>query len=278
MDVAGSNLLFDSASVLLRDNTKNSNIGSYGYRVESGTGTNPDWYTGCNVEIQNFGKLYEDASNISTSYSNELQIVNGAYVGTNANCNYSVGLYSPLTPPSYSYPNYSGVYTTGGTRYATFMWYITGPNVLNYAYFQINGNNFSTRTTNGFVNYINGVTLQYRLIGSSVYNTNGSLRYSNYPPVNGGRTSAWLDGNSRDLLSANHFFANFSGLTNAAGGVPSVTISGNTVNTNNINRIIRISENNATNVGYPPFNLYIRIGMPMSSNTFFSNVTLVSVV
>jgi hypothetical protein len=156
------------------------------------------------------------------------------------------------------------------------MWYITGQSVLNYAYFQINGNNFSTKTTNGLVSYINGVTLQYRLIGTNVLNSNGSLKFSNYPPVNGGRTSAWLDGNSRDFLSANHFFNNFSGVTNAAGGIVSVT--GIPVSTDNTNRIIRISENNATNVGYPPFNLYIRIGMPMTSNTIFSNITLVSVV
>ena len=263
-DFSDKPFYFDSASVLLRDATKNSNsIPGFGYRVESGTGSNPDWFSACNVAIQNFGKLYEDSSNISTSYSNELQLVNGVYTASNTLAYLN---YSPYyAPTGYSYPNYTSIYTDGRIRYTTFMWYIgVNPSIKNFAYFKITSNNFPNTNIAGFNTYTGGITIQYRIIGST------------YPSSSTGNTSAWLNGNT--FNTGNSSYINFTSLYNAAGGTTGQNITPfGTINTDQFNRLIIVSDSYGNRLGTGLFNLYIRIGLPINSNYSFSNINLLAV-
>jgi hypothetical protein len=268
MDIGRRNLFFDSASVLLRDATKNSNYVSgalnYGLRVESGVGAYPRWNETSATSTSNFGFPYIDSNILTGSYSNELQIVNGAYVGTNTNCNY---LNSVLyTPPaaSYSYPNYSTVYTTGRMRYATFMWYINA-NIQNIA-FSINNHNFVTTTDptsefNEFPFYTNGVTLHYQVISFNLS--------PYYPALDTNNTSAWLNGNQYIPGGARTF--NTWRSKNGIGGAQDYL---SYVNGSNL-RAVAINDNEGV-LGIGPLLFFIRIGIPTNSNYYFGNVELIN--
>jgi hypothetical protein len=261
MDIGGGKLLFDSESVLLRDATKNSNYvlsgQNYGLRVESGVGAYPTWNQTGATDDSLFGFSNNDNTLLTGPYTNELQIVNGAYVGTNANCNYSATVL--YTPPgaSYSYPNYSGVYTTGGTRYATFMWYIATGNKYSTVQFNINGNNFLIGTNPDITQYVGGVTLQYLAIGLGIANI--------WPPAQLNRTTAWLDGNS----VANLPYSYTQRIANNTGGALSISVNPQ------ITRKVTLSFGDTT-TGKPPFLFFIRIGTLTASNFSFNNVQLIS--
>ena len=261
MDVAGGKLFFDSASVLLRDNTKNSNYVSgatnYGLRVESGFGAYPNWNQTGATDDSLFGFSNNDNTLLTGPYTNELQIVNGAYVGSNANCNYSAAFL--YTPPgeSYSYPNYSGVYTTDGTRYATFMWYVSGTGIqYKTAQFNMNGNNFTNVQDNSITRYTNNITLQYLSI---------SLGFTSiWPPnQNDNATTAWQDGNkSAAAINTNR--------TRCTNDNPGAIKNFNTA----ITRRINLSFGDST--GRTPLLLFVRVGLPVASNFSFNNVQLIS--
>jgi hypothetical protein len=258
-DFSDKPFYFDSASVLLRDATKNSNsIPGFGYRVESGTGSNPDWFGKCNVAIQNFGKLYEDSSNISTSYSNELQLVNGVYTASNTLAYLN---YSPYyAPTGYSYPNYTSIYTDGRIRYTTFMWYQPSDSIFSKIIFNINNNNFLyTTNTTGVVIYGGRITLQYRIIGSDY-----PSRINN-PPLS---TTAWLNANG-DATSVT-FNYNWRSTYNSPGAINDYP----NLNTD-IKRVCQINDTN--NAGKGPFLIFIRIGIPIQSNFKFENIELQSI-
>jgi hypothetical protein len=259
-DFSDKPFYFDSASILLRDATKNSNsIPGYGYRVESGTGSNPEWFGACNVAIQNFGKLYEDSSNISTSYTNELQLVNGQYTASNSLAYLN---YSPYyTPTGYSaYPDYSGIYTDGSTRYTTFMWYQPSDSIFRKIVFNINSNDFLyTTNPTDVVIYGGRITLQYRIIGSAY-----PSRINN-PPIS---TTSWLNANG-DATSVT-FNYSWRSTYNSPGAI------NDTTNTNtNIRRVCQINDTN--NAGKGPFLIFIRIGIPIQSNFKFENIELQSI-
>jgi hypothetical protein len=256
MDIGRSNLFFDSASILLRDATKNSNlIPGYGLRVESGVGAYPTWNQTGATDDSLFGFSNNDNTLLTGPYTNELQIVNGAYVGTNANCNYlNAVLYTPPAA-SYSYPNYSGVYTTGGTRYATFMWYVSGTgNQYRTAQFNINGNNFSNIQDNSITRYTNNITLQYLSI---------SLGFISIWPPNetDNATTAWQDGN-KSAANIN------SSRTRCTNDNPGAIKNNNTA----IARRINLSFGDST--GRTPLLLFVRVGLPIGSNFSFNNVQL----
>ena len=266
-DSNNKRLYFDYASIANRNLIRNSNsIPGYGFQVESGSGSNPDWFPACNVRYTNFGFTYDDTISLVGDYSNELQMANGSYCAAGvagSYCNYTSGPLNLYVPSLYtSYPDYSSVFTSGGMRYATFMWYYTntGSTSVTTANFNINGNNFPYLTfPNGFVYYTGGITLQYRVIGTS-----GT---SNYPTARVNSTSVWLNGNSNK--PANAGYENFTSVYNTGGGI--------IIGTNNSNRYVWVADGRVGGLGIPPFYLYIRIGLPVASNYSFSNIYLDSI-
>jgi len=264
MDIGGGKLLFDSESVFLRDATKNSNYvlsgQNYGLRVESGVGAYPTWnQTGAtNDSLFGFSNNDNTLLTVAGGYTNELQIVNGAYVGTNANCNYSAAVL--YTPPgaSYSYPNYSGVYTTGGTRYATFMWYIATGNKYSTVQFNINGNDFPISTTNrNITEYVGNITLQYLVIGLGIANI--------WPPNADNSTTAWLNANAVATLP----YVSDDRIENNKGGA---------IANQNTATVRKVTLSFGDYTGTPPFLFYVRVGLPTASNFKFNNVQLISLI
>ena len=265
INVSGGKLFFDSASVLLRNDTKNSNYPgttNYGLRVESGVGAYPTWNQTGSTSTSLFGFSNIDSTLLTGPYLNELQIVNGAYVGTNANCNYSAAVL--YTPPGTSYPNYSAVYTTTGLmRYATFMWYIgTGiPPKYNTVDFNINGNDFPINSANrDITQYSGGVRLQYLAIGLPTPTFTNSI----WPPAQSNRTTAWLNGNAIAQSVRN---STMRTTNNTAGGL-NVTL------TPTIRRSVTLSFGDS--VGTRPFLFFVRVGIPTTSNFKFNNIELIS--
>ena len=257
-DINGRMLYFDSASITTRDLTTNSNYATltpYGLHVESGTGLYPDWFSGVSpyiVPITNFGRTYCNDSNIAVAYSNELQLVNGLYTASNTYAYNDYRIY--YSPSEYTgYSDYRGVYTTGGMRYATFMWYVntTISTKLGSITFTIENNNFPYVSGNGtttgpatFKIYTGGITLQNIIIGLNVPNS----------------TSVWLDANAYlRNINWNNNLGN-----NAANGLdPS----------DNNQRQIKATDGGS--VGFTPLLFFIRIGLPVQSNFNFKNIRVV---
>ena len=266
-DSNNKRLYFDYASIANRNLIRDSNsIPGYGLQVESGSGSNPDWYPACNVRYANFGFTYDDTISLVGAYSNELQMANGSYCAAGvagSYCNYTSGPLNLYVPSGYTtgYPDYSSVSTSGGMRYATFMWYVSqDPSFFkNITYFVITGNNFPIANIGGINKYTGGITLQFRMVGNV------------YPPSSTGNTSAWLDGNSLAAPTRDYL------ITNTAGGVNSATINGTTVTSDQYNRIISLKDKNIY-IGKGVFNLFIRIGLPVASNFNFNNIYLSNII
>jgi hypothetical protein len=144
------------------------------------------------------------------------------------------------------------------------MWYIVNTGVKSLAYFKITSNNFPNTNIAGFNTYTGGITIQYRIIGST------------YPSSPTGNTSAWLNGNT--FNTGNSSYNNFTSLYNAAGGTTGQNITPfGTINTDQFNRLIIVSDSYGNRLGSGLFNLYIRIGLPINSNYSFSNINLLAV-
>jgi hypothetical protein len=223
-----------------------NNYPNAGQKVISGSGSNPGSTTG----LTTFGCNYVHSSNIITGiYSNELQIVNGYFTGSNqySYLNYTL-YYSPLSANS----DYRTITTTNNIRWTTFMWYIPKTDArptTNYAIINFIDHNFTSRVLQSLYSF-NNIYFLYKIQSS-----------------NAGNTSGWLDGNLRanPVYRANSILSN----SGAAGGIPAGT---NIISTSNTRSIVLRDSTSA--IGRTPYNLYIRIGIPANSNFYFKNIQL----
>jgi len=223
-----------------------NNYPNAGQKVISGSGSNPGSTTG----LTTFGCNYVHSSNIITGiYSNELQIVNGYFTGSNqySYLNYTL-YYSPLSANS----DYRTITTTNNIRWTTFMWYIPRTDArptTNYAIINFIDHNFTSRFLQSLYSF-NDISFFYKIQSS-----------------NAGNTSGWLNGNLRanPVYRANSILSN----SGAAGGIPAGT---NIISTSNTRSIVLRDSTSA--IGRTPYNLYIRIGIPANSNFYFKNIQL----
>ena len=260
---SNSELLYtDSASIAIRDATKDSNwigVPSYGARVESGSGLYPDLNLGMSNTTL-FGAVYSDTDDLILSYSNELQLVNGSYTGSNqyAYLNYTV---QNLYDVAVTLPKYQGAYTTGGIRYTTFMWYMPSDGVqYSQVEFTINGNNFPITSTVPITVFGGGITLQYSLVGLGV---SGSI----WPATSLNQTTTWQNGNAAISQGT---AGTAQRITNNS---PGATLQ---YTNNSTNRTANIQFGNET--GITPFLFYIRLGIPVTSNFRFSNIQVTNLI
>ena len=254
---SGAPLYFDNESINTINRTNDSNfyaantattlsIASNNYpnvgnHVTSGTGLYPI--------LNTFGCNYIHSNIISSGiYSNELQIANGYFTGLNqiSYQNYNT-YYSPLDPN----PNYTNITITNNVRWTTFTWHLpltSSRNITNYAVINFIDHNFTSTNTAGFFSF-NNIFFSYRIVGS-----------------NTARTSAWLNGNSRGTQypnNANYTTPGFAGGLSGSSPIRSTT---------NIRTIVL--RDSTLTTGIKPYNLYIRIGIPVNSNFYFKNIQL----
>jgi hypothetical protein len=252
-------LYFDNASFQTIQLTSSSNFANnqanllcnWGYRVTSGTGLNP--------AVNTFGELYNHRSNILSDsiYSNELQLANGYFTNSNsvAYINYNI-YYNPISS-TYTYPDYTSITTSGGIRWATFMWNI---NIASfYGTIQFNDHNLISSQTN--VNPVFWTFTHIQFYYKIVSRTN---------PLK--TDSAWLNGNLF-YTSANNPNTAHMTTFNSRGGISTNRVTGATPNSNT--RYI-LTRDASINVGAVPYLLYIRIGLSNSSgpNQYFRNIRL----
>ena len=220
----------------------------------------------------------------STNYANELLYSNGYFQTPGANVNGSLGYgnYTTYYKGSNTQPDYSSITAADtGYRYCTFAWNISD-NVKNSTKVIFTLNNFSAN--NGF-----NVTSSYTSNGT-IYNgmiafTNGTTsrpllfyyRLEDRPNFNGGNSSTntpWINGNS---TAAGLTLINANTVNNSAPltGVYMNAGDGNSNSYSNENKILTIGGNLATFNATSNQVLYCRIGLPMNTYSYFSNINAV---
>jgi hypothetical protein len=259
----GEPLYFDSRSIQTIALTSDSNFYAYatgttlltgsntypnsGQRVISGNNLNPS--------IGSFGGIYVHSNIISSgTYSNELQIVNGYFTGSNI---YSYLNYSSYYSPLAANPNYTSIPISGGIRWATFSWYIPF-NIRRTVTATINFCNHNFTSTSNYIApgvtfwSFNGIFFVYKIVGKNANTTSGWLNANIRLPTITSRSNMQTDGYQGGFVSAT---------------IPS---------SSNTQRSIVIGDNITTgdSIGVKPYNLYIRIGYPVTSNFYFTNIQL----
>jgi hypothetical protein len=226
---------FDSNSVRLLA----SNV-----RVISGSGAAPVTVT--------YGQPYNNNSNLLVGiYSNELQIVNGAYrtYGGGGFCNYTLNIVPSVESTYTSLGDYSDA-LTDVFRYATFL-------------FTSNTSNTSNKvdTISFTVNWLTGSTPISGSSQNNYYDSNTIqifTRFGRINPTSTNEATAWLNMN-----------CNIS--------VQSISIASK--NNNNTACTLSFPQPGTftikvpDGVGYNPFSNYLRIGMKMNCNVAFTHVT-----
>ena len=265
----GQNMFFDTESITVMKATLNSNYSdnSPGARIESGPNPGPfDGY----VTIGASGlRTFNQLCNLNVgSYSNELQLANGAYRtfcnatlagAKNGYLDYT-GFYNPYSYNSYAdYTNY----TKPQYQYLTLKWFVPSGNtdwqsaIITFGFLDITTRMlFSPSIANiNNVNFSN-ITILYKIVASNDI----SATETNF-------TTAWLNANcnigrpakpSRYNKNSNGFPG---GLYDAA-------------NTNNRLTVYFPETLNGASYSNINFSFYLQIGVPSNSNVAFNYVTL----
>jgi len=262
---AGGLLYFDNESLRTIALTSDSNfinltansLCNWGYKVTSGAGLYPT--------VGTFGTLYNHTSNLlsGSTYSNELQLANGYITTCNSFTYLNYGPYYNPISVSYTYPDYTSIATSGGIRWATFMWNINSGNVgaTSPSYMSVifrNHNLISSDLVSGFRSFTN-CSFFYKIV-----RTTAAANVSN---------SGWLNGNLQRTTAPTN--ANMIP-DNNPGGLGSGGLTTSTNPNSNLRYIVTRSGNGTYTVGQNmPYLLYIRIGL---SNTgpikYFQGVQL----
>jgi hypothetical protein len=238
---------YPSISVMATGGVNTSN----GVRVESGTAiTNPT----------NYGGNFQHTSNLATTYSNELQMVNGNYV-TKA-----------TIPTADAYRNYSNYYGNNNVNYSG----ILNNNTVRFVTFKYtqNRNGAPTNTIRIQIDYggrspfpissqlfTNNILFQYKL--NNYKSDSGTIIANpNSNPTNGSKTTVWLNGNEG-------FQSGFDENSYTTPGTTGLNTAGFTNTATD--RYLAIRQDT-----YNLFDLYIRIGIPMNEPYSFKSISIIS--
>ena len=221
-----------------------------GVRVRSGFET---------INPTNYGGTFDHTSNLATTYSNELQMVNGIYV-------------TKAASPTDAYRNYSSYYGNNSIDYSG----IANNSIVRFVTFKYTANRGggATGTIGVRFDYTNG--LQFNLGGDGLFSSGILLQYkidsylnndgtssgsANSTPTSANLTTVWLNGNA--VIQSG--FATNSYTTPNIGGLD--TSKPNNV----IDRYLTIRQGNYNNL-----DLYIRIGIPMNVANSFRGVSILN--
>ena len=217
----------------------------------------------------------------SANYANELLYSNGYFQTPGANVNGSLGYgnYTTYYKGTNVQPNYSSIPNTG-YRYCTFAWNISA-NVVNITKVTFTLNDFSAN--NGF-----NVTSSHNSISGMIGFTNTTtatasplLFYyrledtTNFNAGNSATNTPWINGNSAATAELPFINANTVNDTKPLTGVYMNAGAGNSNSYNNVNKILTIGGNLATFSATSTQVLYCRIGLPMNTYSYFSNINAV---
>ena len=214
-------------------------------RVLSGSGLYPD--------TDEYGDTYNNKLNLLVGpYSNELQIVNGAYRTRSSGgfCNYTSNIVPVVEVAYRNLCNYS-VAPTNVFRYATFL-------------FTSNTSNTSNKvdTITFTVNWLSESTPSTGATQNNAYNSNAIqlfTRFGRSEPTTTGEETGWLN------MNCNLDVTSISITAKNQDNTACTSIFDNETNT----FTIKVPDG----VGYNQFNNYVRIGMKMDCNVAFTSIT-----
>ena len=235
----GSNYYIDLPSIKIINAYSMS--ASTGARVTSGTGTiNPTLY----------GSNFDQTQSLSTTYSNELQLLNGSYV-TKAASAYAYSNYSNYYGNTF---DYSGILSDGTMRYATFKYTMNCNNALYSlaARFTITYASGATQFPVNAGLYSGGISIQYIILDTN-----------NQTPSLTNMSTVWLNGN---LPYANGFkdgttLGYAATVPGTGGGAPTDSFT-------STNFTVGIRANSYNNI-----TMYVKIGIPMNQPYSFTSCT-----
>ena len=243
------NIYFDIPSKMILDSMNSSNS-VFGIRVESGVNNGAD--------VVEFGGFFEQSNSLAGTYVNEIQLVNGFFQtkasSTDGYINYgNNSFYNPQN--GYTYPDYTSI-TSGQYRYLTVL-FNCNVSGRSYSHIAINIESNINFTQDSINNYLNNITLQYKIVDPTKPDPNDSDSI----------TTGWLNGNLQEgVINTTKF--------NGRGGFRSglFTTGGITYNspvTTNL-RYVQV----VAGTGGSPFITYIRIGVPLNQNVRWKRLSL----